>query len=69
MATYTITINERTKKGKTMLKFLKSMGVFGRKMTKRNKARDLTQQAINEIKDRKGTRCKSFEEYLKEIEK
>lgn len=52
-----------------MMKFLKSMGVFGGKMTKRNKAKDLTQQAINEIKDGKGTRCKSFEEYLKEIEK
>lgn len=69
MATYTITINKRHTKGKAMMRFLKSMGVFGGKMTKRNKAKDLTQQAINEIKDGKGTRCKSFEEYLKEIEK
>ncbi|MBE6325463.1 MAG: hypothetical protein E7077_00155 [Bacteroidales bacterium] len=69
MATYTISINERTTTGKAVVEFLRSLGMLGEKKAKKDKEADLTMQAINEIKEGKCTRCNSFEEYLKEIEK
>jgi hypothetical protein len=69
MATYTITVNERTTTGKAVVEFLRSLGILREKETKKEKEIDLTQKAINEIKEGKGIRCRTFEDYLKEMEK
>lgn len=62
MATYTITINERTKAGKSLVGYLRSLGVI-------DEPDDTTMAAISEIRNGGGTRCDSFEEYLKTISK
>lgn len=69
MATYTITVNERTTTGKAVVEFLRSLGILREKEIKKEKEIDLTQKAINEIKEGKGIRCRTFEDYLKEMEK
>lgn len=50
MATYRTKINEKSKRGKAVVK-------------------DLTQKAIKEIKEGKGIRCRTYEDYLKEMKK
>lgn len=63
MATYTITVNERTKSGKGLVNYLKSLGII----KKENEPNDTTLKAINEIKNGEVTRCKTFEEYLNAV--
>lgn len=60
MATYSITVNERTKSGKGLVAYLRSLGVI-------NEANDATLSALEELKSGKVTRCKSFEEYLASV--
>ena len=60
MATYTITVNERTKAGRGLVEYLRSLGVI-------NEANDTTLNAIEELKTGKVTRCKSFEDYLASV--
>ena len=60
MATYTITVNERTKAGRGLVEYLRSLGVI-------NEANDTTLNAIDELKTGKVTRCKSFEDYLASV--
>ena len=50
MATYTITIDERTKSGKHVLNYLKSHGVI-------EIPNETTRKAIQEIREGKGIRC------------
>jgi hypothetical protein len=61
MATYTVTINERTKAGKSLVSYLRSLGVI-----KEPNADTLS--AVEEIRNGGGTRCASFEDYLKAVE-
>ena len=60
MATYTITINERTKEGKGQVNYLKTLGVI-------DVPNQTTRKAIQEIREGKGTVCNTFEEYLEAI--
>ena len=48
MATYTITINERTKEGKGLVNYLKTLGVI-------EVPNETTRKAIQEIREGKGT--------------
>lgn len=57
MATYTITINERTKAGRSLVDYLRNLGVI-------DEPDDDTVAAIKEIRSGGGTRCESFEDYL-----
>ena len=58
MATYTITINERTREGKSLVKYLKSLGVID------DVPNDETLQAMKDIEDGNVTVYKTFEDYL-----
>lgn len=60
MATYTITVNERTKAGKSLIGYLRSLGVI-------DEPNDATLAAISEIRNGGGTRCDSFDDYLKAV--
>ena len=60
MATYTITVNERTKEGKGLVNYLKTLGVI-------EVPNEKTRKAIQEIQEGKGTVCNTFEEYLEAI--
>ena len=60
MATYTITIDERTKSGKQVLNYLKSHGVI-------EIPNETTRKAIQEIRDGKGIRCKTIEEFIESL--
>ena len=57
MATYTITVNERTKEGKSLVNSLKSLGVI-------DVPNDETLQAMKDIEDGDVTEYKTFEDYL-----
>ena len=60
MATYTITIDERTKSGKQVLNYLKSHGVI-------EIPNETTRKAIQEIREGKGIRCKTIEEFIESL--
>ena len=60
MATYTITVNERTRAGKSLIGYLRSLGVI-------EEPNDATLKAMEEIRSGGGTRCESFEDYLKAV--
>lgn len=60
MATYTIRVNERTKAGKGLVRYLRSLGVI-------DEPNETTIAAIKEIENGGGTRCNSFEDYLKSV--
>ncbi len=62
MATYTITINERTKAGKSLVEYLRNLGVIEVPNAE-------TLAAIEEISNGGGTECKTFEDYLKAVRK
>ena len=57
MVTYTITVNERTKEGKSLVNSLKSLGVI-------DGPNDETLQAMKDIEDGDVTEYKTFEDYL-----
>ena len=61
MATYTITVNERTKAGKSLIGYLRSLGVI-------DEPNDKTLAAVREIKSGGGTRCETFEDYLNTVQ-
>ena len=50
MATYTITVNERTREGKGLVNYLKTLGVI-------EVPNEKTRKAIQEIREGKGTVC------------
>lgn len=58
MATYTITVNEKTREGKSLVKYLKSLGVID------DVPNDETLQAMKDIEDGNVTIYKTFEDYL-----
>ena len=60
MATYTIRVNERTKAGRGLVRYLRDLGVI-------EEPNDTTLAAIQEIENGGGTRCESFEDYLKAV--
>ena len=60
MATYTITVNERTKEGQGLVNYLKALGVI-------EVPNETTRKAIKEIQDGKGTVCDTIEDYLEAI--
>lgn len=60
MATYTITIDERTKSGKKVVNYLKSHGVI-------EVPNATTKKALREIKEGKVTRCRTMEEFIESL--
>ena len=58
MATYTITVNEKTREGKSLVKYLKSLGVID------DVPNDETLQAMKDIEDGNVMVYKTFEDYL-----
>lgn len=66
MATYTITINERTKEGKGLLYYLEYLGVI-KKNDSNPTGRNATLAAIEEMKQGKGIKCGSFEDYKRKM--
>ncbi len=67
MATYTITLNERTSTGKALLSLIKSLGILIKPVRSTNAAKSTTLDAIREAKAGKGTFCEDFEDYLKKV--
>lgn len=68
MATYTITLNERTNTGKALLALIKSLGILAQPVsTTNNSAKSTTLEAIRDAKAGKGTLCEDFEDYLKKV--
>ena len=61
MATYTITVNERTKAGKSLVNYLRDLGVI-------DEPNEATLAAVQEIKNGGGTRCETFEDYLNAVQ-
>lgn len=61
MTTYTITIDEKTKSGKSLIAYLRSLGIV-------QESDDTTLKAVKEYKDGKVTRCTSFEDYLAKVQ-
>lgn len=61
MATYTITVNERTAVGRNLVAYLRSLGVI------KEEPNAVTRKAIKELKNGKVTRCSSFEDYLQKV--
>ncbi|MBQ7622741.1 MAG: hypothetical protein IJS66_03270 [Bacteroidales bacterium] len=57
----TITVNERTKAGRSLVGYLRSLGVI-------DEPNEETLAAANEIRNGGGTRCNSFEDYLKAVQ-
>ena len=60
MATYTITVNERTKESRGLVRYLKTLGVI-------EIPNETTKKAIKELNEGKGTVCNTFDEYLEAI--
>ena len=58
MATYTITVNEKTRECKSLVKYLKSLGVID------DVPNDETLQAMKDIEDGNVKVYKTFEDYL-----
>ena len=61
MATYTITIDERTKAGKRLVSYFRGLGAI-------KEPNATTLSAAEEIRNGGGTRCDSFEDYRKAVE-
>lgn len=61
MATYTITVNERTKAGKGLVAYLRYLGVID------EVPNETTRKAMQEIEDGKVTRCKTIEEFIESL--
>ena len=55
-----ITVNERTREGKGLVNYLKTLGVI-------EVPNEKTRKAIQEIREGKGTVCNTFDEYLEAI--
>lgn len=64
MATYTISINERTNAGKSLLAYLRSLSVIVNDVPEEQKFNKTTLKALEEVKKGKVTRCSTFEDYL-----
>ena len=58
MATYTIQVNEKTKAGRVLVRYLRDLGVI-------EEPNDTTIAAMKEIENGGGTRCNTFEDFLK----
>ncbi len=63
MATYTIHINERTKEGRGLVTYLRSIGLIS--SSPADKGIEATRRAFRELKEGKVTRCKNFDDYKK----
>ena len=66
MATYTITLNERTSTGKALLALIRSLDVMV-KPVRVPSAKATTLEAIREAKEGKGVLCEDFDDYLKKV--
>ncbi|EFM00959.1 hypothetical protein HMPREF0658_2098 [Hoylesella marshii DSM 16973 = JCM 13450] len=65
MATYTIHINERTKEGRGLVTYLRSIGLIS--SSPADKGIEATRRAFRELKEGKVTRCKNFDDYKKSL--
>ena len=60
MSTYTIRVNEKTKAGRGLVRYLRDLGVI-------EEPNATTLAAMKELESGGGTRCNSFEDYLKAV--
>ncbi|MDD7318933.1 MAG: hypothetical protein SOZ80_04180 [Prevotella sp.] len=65
MATYTISINERTKEGRGIVEYLREKGLIP--TIKADNGAEATRRALKEMREGKVTRCRDFDEYLKSV--
>ncbi len=65
MATYTININERTKEGRSIVDYLREKGLIPTPQPDNGK--EATHRALNELREGKVTRCKTFDDYLESV--
>ena len=63
MATYTITINEKTKSGKFLLAYLCELGLISEKKA----PNETTKKAVKEAEEGKLTKCASFDDFKKQM--
>ncbi len=63
MATYTITVNERTKSGRGLVNYLKSLGMI----KEEDEPNDTTLKAMADIENGNVTVCDTFEDYLEAV--
>lgn len=66
MATYVVNINEKTNTGKSLLGYLRNLGVIVDNYTKRPNMETL--KAIDELRGGKVIRCKNFEDYKRKMQ-
>lgn len=67
MATYTISINERTNAGKSLLAYLRSLSVIVNDVPEEQKFNKTTLKAMEEHRQGKGTLYETFEDFLEDI--
>ena len=67
MATYTVTLNEKTNDGKALLNYLLSLGVVNPKPEKEKNGSEETLQAIKDVKAGKGRRYKNLDEFKERL--
>lgn len=65
MATYTININERTKEGRSIVDYLREKGLIP--TPRPDNGKEATHRALNELREGKVTRCKTFDDYLESV--
>lgn len=63
MATYTITVNERTKSGRGLVNYLKSLGMI----KEEDEPNDTTLKAMADIENGNVTVFDTFEDYLEAV--
>ena len=66
MATYIVNINEKTNTGKSLLGYLRNLGVVMEGNIKEPNATTL--KAISEFRTGKVIRCKNFEDYKRKMQ-
>ena len=66
MATYIVNINEKTNTGKSLLGYLRNLGVVMEGNIKEPNATTL--KAISELRTGKVIRCKNFDDYKRKMQ-
>ena len=65
MATYTIHINEQTQEGRSLVNYLRELGLIAPDSV--DDSIEATRRAMRELRQGKVTHCKDFNEYLDSV--
>ena len=65
MATYTIHINEQTQEGRSLVNYLRELGLIAPDSV--DDGIEVTRRAMRELRQGKVTHCKDFNEYLDSV--